>query len=78
MSTPQYNLDLRGWQNCLEIPFQKLQTFGKVKQVDNQYITIISTPQYQASFSTNFAFVLTRTSSKVTFGINSISVNLPS
>jgi hypothetical protein len=28
-----------GGQNYLETPFQKLQTFGKVKQVENQYIT---------------------------------------
>jgi hypothetical protein len=25
-------------QNYLEIPFQKLQTFGKIKQIGNQYI----------------------------------------
>jgi hypothetical protein len=35
-----------GGQNCLETPFQKFATFGKVKQIKNEYITKKLTPQY--------------------------------
>jgi hypothetical protein len=42
--------------NYLETPFQKFATFGKVKQIDNQYITRTNYPL--SILLNNFVLVL--------------------